>query len=164
MTEARKGRRTPKNVHDRALGLLGVRARSRMELHRRLLQAGFEEEEVREELDRLERVGLVDDEAFARQIVDHAFQSRLESRRVAAGRLASAGVSRETAARVLEEMDGEEEDRALALASAKAARLKGILPEKAYSRLTGLLARRGYAPEIARKAARKALAIEGVEE
>ena len=56
----------PKSCHERALGLLAVRARSRRELERRLLQAGFEAEEVADVLERLERVGLVDDEAFAR--------------------------------------------------------------------------------------------------
>ena len=42
---ARPGSRKPKNpksCHERALGLLAVRARSRRELERRLLQAGFE--------------------------------------------------------------------------------------------------------------------------
>ncbi len=56
----------PKSCHERALGLLAVRPRSRRELERRLLAAGFESEEVGDVLERLERVGLVDDDAFAR--------------------------------------------------------------------------------------------------
>ena len=61
MGAARPARREPKNpksCHERALGLLAVRPRSRRELERRLLQAGFEPEEVQDTLGRLERVGL----------------------------------------------------------------------------------------------------------
>lgn len=152
--------RGPKSLHERALGLLSVRARSRAELDRRLTQAGFERDEVREELDRLERVGLVDDEAFARQVVDHSFESRLEGQRVAVGRLLAAGVSRDTVGRVVAERDHDEEQRALDLASSRAARLMSLPPEKAFQRLTGLLARRGYPPEVARRAARQALMVD----
>ena len=35
----------------------------------------------------------------------------------------------------------------------------GVPPEKAFARLSSLLMRRGYGPEIARSAARKALEI-----
>ncbi|MDP9302823.1 MAG: recombination regulator RecX, partial [Actinomycetota bacterium] len=59
----RPGKR--KDVHERALGLLAVRQRSRREIERRLERAGFEPEEIRGELDRLQQVGLIDDEAFA---------------------------------------------------------------------------------------------------
>src|SRR3972149_3983404 len=48
----RAGRRggTPRSLHDRALGLLAVRPRSRRELRDRLLRAGVEAAEVDEEL------------------------------------------------------------------------------------------------------------------
>ena len=48
------GRGKRKDCHERALGLLAVRQRSRRELERRLLQAGFEDDEVQESLERLE--------------------------------------------------------------------------------------------------------------
>ena len=94
---AAQGSRKPKNprsCHERALGLLAVRARSRRELERRLLQAGFEVAEVADVLERLERVGLVDDRAFARQVADHAFGVKRAGVRAVAGSLAAAGVSR----------------------------------------------------------------------
>ena len=69
-----------------------MRARSRRELERRLLQAGFETEEVTDVLERLERVGLVDDEAFARQVAEHAFGAKR------AGRRAVTGISRSVTA------------------------------------------------------------------
>jgi regulatory protein len=153
-----------KDVHERALGLLAVRQRSRRELERRLEGAGFDPEEVRAELDRLLQVGLIDDEAFARAVVEHSFTTKKEGRRVVAGRLMSAGIAPETATAVLDEAVGGEEERADALAAAKAARLSGLQPDAAYRRLYGILARRGYAPDLAGRAARRALAVETFED
>jgi regulatory protein len=151
-----------KDVHERALGLLAVRARSRRELERRLLQAGFQTDEVETELARLERVGLIDDAAFARQLAQHAFGSGAKGRRAVASALFAKGVDPEVAASTLEELGGDEDQRALDLASARAPRLTGIDPQKAFQRLSGLLMRRGYAPEVARSAARRALARDPV--
>jgi regulatory protein len=79
MTKTHSSRRPPRRpkeslraepaepIHEKALKLLSVRARGRVELARRLAQAGFAGEEVTTELDRLERSGLVDDERFARE-------------------------------------------------------------------------------------------------
>lgn len=159
------GRRgAAKDVHERALGLLAVRQRSRRELERRLLQAGFEAEEVDDELQRLERVGLIDDEAFARAVAEHAFGRRREARRVVAGRLVAAGVAPDTVAGVLEDLTIDEDAQAGALADERAARLRGVPPEKAFARLSGLLMRRGYAPDVARRASRRALALQAEED
>src|SRR6266480_3231368 len=128
-----------KDVHERALGLLAVRQRSRRELERRLHRAGFDQEEIQGELDRLQQVGLIDDEAFARSVAEHSFTTRKEGRRVVAGRLMSAGIASETVEAVLEEAVGGEEERADALAGAKAARLSGLQPDAAYRRLYGML-------------------------
>ena len=154
----------PKDVHERALGLLAVRHRSRRELERRLTQAGFPTEEVSEELLRLQAVGLIDDEAFARAVAEHAFGTKKQGRRAVATKLAAAGVAADTSAAVLEELGGGEEGRAEELAAARAGRMRGVPPDKAFSRLYGVLARRGFAPGVAREAARKALALEAVED
>jgi SOS response regulatory protein OraA/RecX len=60
---------------------------------------------------------------------------------------------------VSEDAPDEEEERAEQLARARASRLTGVEPAKAFNRLTSLLMRRGYGPEIARSAARKALEL-----
>jgi regulatory protein len=156
--------RSTKDCHERALGLLAVRQRSRRELERRLLRAGFEAEEVGDELERLERVGLIDDEAFARALAEHAVGRRKEARRVVAGRLAAAGVAPDTAAGVLEAIAIDEETQANELALERASRLAGLPAEKAFERLAGLLMRRGYASEVARRSARRALALESDED
>ena len=166
MSVRREPRRpkNPKNCHERALGLLAVRPRSRRELERRLLQARFEPEEVSDVLRRLERVGLVDDEAFARQYAEHRFGSRKEGSRAVVNGLRAAGIAPSLAVAVAEEAPEDEEERAAALAAARAPRLLGLPPEKAFARLSSLLMRRGYGPEVARGAARKALAVEESDE
>jgi regulatory protein len=158
------GSRMGKDVHERALGLLAVRQRSRRELQRRLEQAGFEVSDVAEELGRLERVGLLDDDAFARAVAEQGFGSRGQGRRAVASKLAAAGIASDRAGAVLDELQGEEAARAREVARAKAARMTGVAPQKAFTRLYGLLARRGFAPGVAREAAREALAVEGFED
>jgi SOS response regulatory protein OraA/RecX len=73
--------------------------------------------------------------------------------------LMAKGVDRETAEAALGPADGDE-DRALALAERRVARLTGLPPEVAHRRLTDFLIRRGHAPGTAREAARKALGLD----
>lgn len=155
-------RREPANplpLHERALGLLAVRPRTRRELETRLLRAGFEPEEVRDELARLEEVGLVDDERFAEAFAEHAVSGRLEARRSVAASLAAKGVARHTIERVLDDVGSQEqeEERAAELARSRVARLTSLPPETARRRLVSFLARRGYGPSVALAAARTAL-------
>ena len=81
----------PLDCHERALRLLSVRPRSRHELGSRLLLAGFEAEAVREELDRLEAVGLLDDASFARAVAEHQVKVRHAGRRAVFSALAARG-------------------------------------------------------------------------
>jgi len=142
---------------DRALRLLGVRDRSRRELERRLLQAGFEQEEVAVALDALTAAGLIDDRRFAAAVTEHARTGRVAGRRSVVSSLLAKGVDRDTAERAAESLTPGETDRAEALASRQAARLRGVDPEKAFRRISGLLLRRGFAPGTAYAAARRAM-------
>jgi regulatory protein len=151
--------KNPKSCHERALGLLAVRPRSRRELERRLLAARFESEEVQDVLTRLERVGLVDDAAFARQFAEHRFGSRREGSRAVVQGLRAAGIAPSLAEAVTRDAPDDDEERAAELARSRASRLGSVAPEKAFARLSTFLMRRGYGPEIARSAARKALEI-----
>jgi regulatory protein len=155
----RREPKNPKSCHERALGLLAVRPRSRRELERRLLAARFEPNEVQDVLTRLERVGLVDDEAFARQYAEQRVGARKEGSRGVERGLRAAGIAPALAATAAEGAPDDDEERAADLALSRASRLRGIAPQKAFTRLSSLLMRRGYSPEIARSAARKALQI-----
>ncbi len=149
----------PKSCHERALGLLAVRPRSRRELEQRLSAAGFDADEVADVLGRLERVGLVDDADFARQLAEQQFVHKRAGRRAVTSALLAKGIAPELIEAVVAEAPDDEEVRADDLARAKARRMAGVDPAKAFNRLVSLLMRRGYAPEVARRAARRALDV-----
>ena len=152
-----------KDIHERALGLLAVRQRSRRELERRLVQAGFEPDAVEVELGRLEQVGLIDDAAFAAAVVESRMGARGESRRAVGVKLQQAGVDRDVALAALDEAPEGEQDRADRLAQARATRVSGLDPAAGFARVSAFLMRRGYPPGVARQAARRALGLEGIE-
>jgi regulatory protein len=155
----------PPDLHERALRLLAVRPRSRRELEIRLLRAGFERDEVQDELVRLEAVGLIDDEAFARELAEHHVIARRSGRRAVVGALAAKGVSRSVIEEAVAGLAEDEAERARTLAGERAVRLAGLPPDKAFGRLSALLMRRGYDPGTAREAARSALRlVEGEED
>jgi regulatory protein len=138
-----------------------VRPRARRELESRLLRAGFARDEVEGELARLEAVGLVDDEDFARQAAEHELTIRRSGRRAVTSRLAARGVGRETIERTLSELGpDDEEDRALELARARVTRLGALDGQAAYRRLVPFLQRRGYAADVAHRAASRALGLD----
>jgi regulatory protein len=152
-----------KDIHERALGLLAVRQRSRRELERRLVQAGFEPDAVETELVRLEGAGLIDDAAFAAAVVESRMGSRGESRRAVGVKLQQAGVDREVALAALDDAPESEQDRADRLADTRAGKVAGLDPATGFARVSGFLMRRGYPPGVARQAARRALGLEGIE-
>ena len=109
---------------------------------------------------RLERVGLVDDADFARQVAEHRFGNRREGSRAVTGELLRKGVAPAVVAQAVAAASGDgEEVRAFELAASRASRMQGLEPAKAFGRLTSFLMRRGYGPDLARRAARKALEI-----
>ena len=160
MSVPRREPKHPQSCHDRALGLLAVRARSRRELERRLLQAGFDPQEVADVLVRLEGVGLIDDRAFAQQVAEHAFGVKRSGRRAVASALAAKGVPRDVIEEVIAGTAGDDEARVVELARARASRLRSVEPATAFARLVSLLVRRGYSPDTARTAARWALELD----
>jgi regulatory protein len=155
-----RGTKHPLPLHDRALGLLAVRPRSRRELQARLLRAGFPAEEVDEEIERLVSVGLLDDERFAVEFAVHEIERRRAGRRAVSTALWAKGIDRGTIERVLGEVHSDEGERAARLAADRARGLRGFPPDVAFRRLVSFLVRRGYEPEVARRASRVALGLE----
>ena len=152
------GSATPRGTpQERALGFLAVRWRSREELRRRLLRAGFDPTDVETTLAGLEASGLVEDGRFAREVVRHQAGSRLAGDRAIREALRAKGVPAEVAEQAVAEA-GDQSQRALDLARRRAPRLASLSPEQANRRLFGLLIRRGYPVGVARDACREALA------
>jgi len=149
-------------VKERALRLLSVRSRSRSELRQRLLRADFEPEEVDAALADLEAVGLIDDEAFARELAESQKRKGM-GRRAGMAALRVKGVDRELAERIAGDVNPEDEaERAMEVAAKRLPRLQGLDPVTRQRRLLDFLLRRGYDPATARSACFRAMAEEDV--
>ena len=149
-------------VKERALRLLSVRSRSRSELRQRLLRAHFEPDEVDAALGDLEAVGLIDDEAFAREVAESQLRKGM-GRRAGMAALRTKGVDREIAERIAEDVTPEDEaERAVEVAAKRLPRLQGLEPQKRRRRLLEFLLRRGYDYQVALAACIRAMAEEEV--
>ncbi len=157
---------TREQAHEVCLGLLAVRPRSRHELGRRLAGRGCGDGTAQHVLDRLEAVGLVDDDAFAQEWVRarHSFSGK--GRRALGTELRAKGVADEIVRAALEQVDDDDErERAVELVRRKL-RSTTIPTEPALRaaltrRLGGMLARRGYPPDVARSVVANELERDG---
>jgi regulatory protein len=148
-------------AHAAALRLLTARARTRAELARRLAERGFDEAAVTVALERLARVGLVDDAALAAAVAESRAGQGLDVPAIAlelrdrgvdpAVALAAAEAAVPAAARA---------ERCRRVAEARLAQLVGLDPEVKLRRLAGYLARRGYPAEIAEPIAGKLVGLD----
>ncbi|MDD6051682.1 MAG: regulatory protein RecX [Clostridiales bacterium] len=145
---------------DRAVGYLAARARSRHEIEQKLLQAGYRPCTVEMVLYKLARENLLDDADFARQWVESRLHHKMGRSRIAQ-ELRRKGVSQEDAEEALSAIDEEDQlSGAIALAEKAAARIKpGEDVRKARSRISAMLARRGYGWDIAKEAVEQAMAV-----
>ena len=143
---------------DRAVGYLAARARSKHEIEQKLLQAGYRPSTVEMVIYKLQRENLLDDADFARQWVESRQNHKLGRSRIAQ-ELRRKGVSQEEAEEALSVIDDDDQlSGAIALAEKAAARIKpGEDIRKASARIAGMLARRGYAWDIAKEAIQHAL-------
>jgi regulatory protein len=136
-------------AHAAALHLLTARARTRTELERRLRQRGFEPDAIAETLQRLTAVGLVDDEALARDLASSRAAQGVDTSVIAVelrDRGIDPAVAADAAAAAVPVEDREE--RCRQLAGARLAKLQELSPPVQFRRLTAFLTRRGYPPEI----------------
>jgi regulatory protein len=143
----------------RAGRFLASRPRATGELRERLEGAGFEPPVVARVVARLTELGLLDDEAFARQWVEERSGRRGGAALIA--ELGARGVDRAVAERALESVGADELDSATALAMEQIRRVGSLPLRTQAARLTGALARRGYSPEVVREAVRAVLPPEG---
>jgi regulatory protein len=142
-------------AHAAALRLLTTRARTRAELQQRLAQRGFGAAAVAETLERLERVGLVDDAALAAAVAESRAERGLDAPAVAA-ELRDRGVDPAVAERAAQAAIPADDraDRCRQVAQARLAQLAGLPAPTQLRRLAAYLARRGYPPDLAETVAR----------
>jgi regulatory protein len=141
---------------DRALLLLSHRARGRTELARRLTRLGMSSSAVEAALDRLARLGYLDDAAFARQVARGRLLGSGQSRFRIRAELLRKGIDRETADGAIEEaLAAEDVDEAAIIervAEKKARSLAKLDPGLRRRRLYAFLARRGFDADDIRRA------------
>ncbi len=109
-------------------------------------------------LDRLEQVGLVDDTAYAGMLVRSQQSGRGLARRALAHELRRRGVDDLTAESALDDLDpAAEEERARELVAKRLRSMAGLDPMVQTRRLAGMLARKGYAADVAMRVVREAV-------
>ncbi|MBV9509370.1 MAG: RecX family transcriptional regulator [Caulobacteraceae bacterium] len=150
-----------------ALGLLEVRARARREVETRLRQKGYEDDVIARVVEKLTRLGLLDDAQFAAQWVEaktRAGGSRPVGRRRLSQELFQKGVGKDEAAQAVEAVSDEDE---MALARAAARKKVRAVPadrdalQAERQRLIGFLQRRGFGWDVVKRVAREALPAPG---
>ena len=143
---------------NRALHFLGYRARSRREVRERLQRYGYGEETVEVVVGRLEELGYLDDEEFARAAAREKAR-RYGPRRVL-GELRRSGVDAELAQGVVNDEFAQrselEEARSLA-----ARRYNRGGSDAEARRVYGFLMRRGYSAEVCAEVAREYRGAQG---
>ena len=143
---------------NRALHFLGYRARSRREVRERLRRYGYGEETIEGVVVRLEELGYLDDEEFARAAAREKAR-RYGPRRVL-GELRRSGVDAELAQGVVDDEFAQrselEEARSLA-----ARRYNRGGSDAEARRVYGFLMRRGYSAEVCAEVAREYRGAQG---
>jgi regulatory protein len=154
-TLAPEADRTRVKVRDAALRLLAVRARSEGELADRLERKGFEKAAVREVIDALRAVGLIDDEAFAKAWADERTRLKPAGPRRLMDELIAKRIGRDLAERVVAETFARCQELELARrAAARRTKGRGGASSaedlaKQRRRLYSFLVRRGFSYEVA---------------
>lgn len=132
--------------------------KSRAQLEQALARRECDPDVAAAVLDRMEDVGLVDDEAYAGMLVRSQQAGRGLARRALAQTLRQKGVSDEVAESVLDDVDpADEEERARALVEKRLRRLHGLDATVQTRRLAGMLARKGYPSDVSMRVIREAI-------
>jgi SOS response regulatory protein OraA/RecX len=154
--------RTSDRAHNVSLNALTRRGISVAELIDLLRRRGLDELEIVSEIDRLDRVGLLDDEQLARTLVRTLTERKGLGRSAVRAELLRRKIDQQTANEAIEEIFEDEGlddlSRARALAVKRAPQLRSLDPETARRRLGAFLMRKGYSGSIVSSAVATALA------
>ncbi|TYO97855.1 regulatory protein RecX [Desulfallas thermosapovorans] len=130
---------------DTCLRLLTYRPRTEYEMRCHLRQRGFGTDVINETIFRLSKVGLINDELFARDWVRWRLNAKPVGREYIRYELRQKGVDNAIIEDTLRDYgDGDELEMALVLARKRAGRCTGLTRRK----LAGYLSRRGFSPGV----------------
>lgn len=156
---AEDARADAEKISMRTLSRRGV---STSELRTVLRKREFDPDVIETEVERLTRVGLLDDEQLASDLVDRLHDRKGLGRQGVVAELRRRGIDQLVIDTVLTTADDDdagdaEAERALDLAIKRAGQMRGLDRETAERRLSGFLMRKGYGGGIVRTAVRTAL-------
>ena len=97
-------------AHEKALYLLEHRAHSKKELERKIARAEFDREAAKAAAERMEELGLIDDEQYARRLAQELFTRKRFGVRRVKQELREKGIADNIVAMVLEEFSPETEE------------------------------------------------------
>jgi len=144
------------NAHEAALRLLSHRARSENEMRTRLAMRGIPPEAIEDEIERLQKAGLLDDEKFARAWVENRKRTAPRGRRMLRYELLGRGIEHGSVEIATRDVDDRE--TALALARQKARTAPRTSYDAFLTKVGGFLRRRGFDYGLAVEATKAAWA------
>ena len=120
------------------------------------------ENDAEEWVERMHRLGYVDDARMATHLVDNLVDRGGKGRGVIVQKLTERGIDRATASDAVSHLDDDsQQQQATDLAVARASRMGTLTDEAARRRLHGFLARRGFSSTVIREAVQHALGKPG---
>jgi regulatory protein len=140
-------------AYNKVLNYLSYRPRSRAEVEVYLQKRGVLESQVEVVLSRLERAGLLDDEAFAQYWVENRERFRPRGLRALRYELRGKGIDDATIEQAVASVDAS--DSAYRSASKKARQLEKVERQTYCQKIVEYLVRRGFEYEVAREAAER---------
>lgn len=135
-----------------ALRFISFRLRSSVEVERYLRGRGADDDTLAATLGRLQRIGLVDDEAFARYWVENRDAFNPRGARAIRAELRAKGVDQARIDEALDESGGDDDDRAYQAGLKRLGLLRRLDEETFRRRMYGFLQRRGFDYDSARSA------------
>lgn len=141
-------------ARQQALRFMSYRPRSTAEVEAALRRKGHAEDVAAEAIARLQKAGLLDDEAFAAFWVDNRTQFKARSAKALRYELRQKGVEKEVIDGAVEEVD--DEAAAWVAVEAKVGRWEGLEQRDFEQKVMAYLGRRGFNLDVARRAARRA--------
>ena len=130
-----------KRAKEKALWLISCRDHSKRELETKI-RRDSDEESAKKAVERMEELGLVDDERYARRYCEQLINVKHLSRRGAMYKLSEKGIDKELAEQILDELDPDPREHISIILETK---YKSVLKdEKGRRRAVAALQRMGY--------------------
>jgi len=146
------------DVETALLRALTRRDMSEREVRTWLSARDVAENDAEEWVERMQRLGYVDDLRMATHLVDKLVARGGKGRGVIVQKLTERGIDRNTASEAVSHLDDDsQQQQAIELAVARASRMGTLTDEAARRRLHGFLARRGFSSTVIREAVHHAL-------